>query len=264
MKHLVILIAIVFSARSYAQLQNFTVGQTAPDFSVTDKDGTTQTLYQYTNAGKYVIIDFFAYWCGPCMGVAPTIDQFYKKYGCNGYDVAVLGIEADGTNAQLASFDTQANLPADAYPAASGLNGNGAAVEATYNPAAFPTIVLIGPDKKFISIDIWPIDNVGNIEAKFPIGAITQHSCLPAGIEEANLANKISVYPNPANGDINLKVSGDLMDTKYEISNQLGQTVLQGIITGETVTINMATVPDGVYFLRVNHNAGRGVKLCKN
>ena len=133
---------------SQAQLNNYSVGQTAPDFTVTDLEGHTHHLSDY--AGKWVIVDFFAYWCGPCAATAPTINEFYKKYGCNDYDIVVLGLEYEGTTAQTQDFeDANGGDPNHPTPTVSGLDGGAAAVHSAYGPAAFPTIVLIGADGTF-------------------------------------------------------------------------------------------------------------------
>ena len=54
-------ISIGIATASQAQIK-FAVGATAPDFTVVDTKGVTQTLYQHTKAGKYVLLDFFGYW----------------------------------------------------------------------------------------------------------------------------------------------------------------------------------------------------------
>ena len=52
---------------------------TAPDFTVLDKDGNTVSLYDYF--GKPIIINFWATWCGPCQDELPYFDKMYKEYG---------------------------------------------------------------------------------------------------------------------------------------------------------------------------------------
>ena len=66
-----------------------------------------------------------------------------------------------------------------------------------------------------------------------------------------------TVYPNPANGILTVSVRLPQCDspttgqTEYQISNLMGQTLLQGRISAETQQINISTLPSGMYFINV-------------
>jgi thiol-disulfide isomerase/thioredoxin len=247
-----------------AQLQNFSVGETAPNFSATDTHGNSHDLYTYTSQGKYVLIDFFAYWCGPCMATAPKLDAFYKKYGCNALNVIVLGNESDpaGTLATLESFDSQAGINGeDSYPTWIGTEG-GSTIGNTFGPAAYPTIVLIGPDNKFISIDVWPISTVADIEAAFPEGVLTPANC-SVGLEDTQL-NFLLVYPNPSSDVLNVKFGSSLTETiTAEIYTLTGQLVSAQTFNqngAQLQTIDIHSLANGNYLIRLN---GTSVKLGK-
>ena len=95
MKHLytaLLALGITFGASAQTQLTE------AVDFTVTDLNGNEHTLSEYLDAGKYVCIDFFAYWCGPCAAHAPYFTEIYNTYGCNGGDVIFMSMEYEAVS----------------------------------------------------------------------------------------------------------------------------------------------------------------------
>lgn len=66
-----------------ALLQNVSIAQQAPDFTLTDCNGASHHLYGDLAAGKAVIINFCAGWCGPCRNADPKLESIYQQY-CQG------------------------------------------------------------------------------------------------------------------------------------------------------------------------------------
>lgn len=239
-----------------AQLQNYSVGQTAPDFTVTDVHGGTHTLYDITSGGQYVLIDFFFVTCGPCQATAPTVTSFYQKYGCNEGDVYVISIDNGYSTNDVLGFESQFAGP-NSNPAVSGNDGGGNAVNSTYGPQAYPTVVLIGPDNKFISTDIWPIGSIADLENAFPSGALTEMSCA-TGIADNGFQTEVTgVYPNPAVETANVEFSlGQASEVSFEIVDMLGKKVEVIAATtydagANTVTIPVTELPAGNYFVNL-------------
>ena len=80
------------------------------------------------------------------------------------------------------------------------------------------------------------------------------------GIDEdgpSTASGTFTVYPNPANGVLTVSVrlphcdSPTTGQTEYQISNLMGQTLLQGRISAETQQIDISTLPAGMYFISV-------------
>lgn len=65
-------------------------GQMFTDFSVKMSNGKTVKLSDYVGKGDYVVLDFFASWCGPCRREMPTLKGIYEKY--NGKGLKVVGL----------------------------------------------------------------------------------------------------------------------------------------------------------------------------
>jgi peroxiredoxin len=69
------------------------VGSQAPDFTVTDAFGKPVSLHSYK--GKFVLVDFWASWCGPCRAENPNVVRAYNKHHSDQFDI--LGISLDNS-----------------------------------------------------------------------------------------------------------------------------------------------------------------------
>lgn len=113
------------------------VGQMFVDFEA-DYDGETTRLSDYVGRGKYVLVDFWASWCGPCRQEVPNLIKVYEQYG--GEKFTVLGVATwDEPENTLAAMD-QLGIT---YPQM--LNAQEAGSEA-YGIDGIPEIILFAPD----------------------------------------------------------------------------------------------------------------------
>jgi hypothetical protein len=251
-KFLLIVILSVFAYTVKAQ----TPLTTAVDFTVTTVDGPTFNLFNTLAANKYVCIDFFYYGCVPCQQTAPKVNGAYEYFGCNTSNVYFIGINNSDNTTTTISFGTDFGAH---YPAASGLDGGGAAVNTTYGITAYPTVILIAPNHDIVEQDIWPI-----ADAAYLYNLIQGHGGVPAscpsGIEEnqkGNLSQITNVFPNPANEDVqltlNLKESGTVTLLVVDVMGKLvyrstDQKMVQG---RNNIGIPLTDIGNGMYYIQM-------------
>ncbi|MCG8410036.1 MAG: redoxin domain-containing protein [Bacteroidales bacterium] len=74
-------------------LKNSSIGGIAPNFKLKDMHGKEYELKSYS--GKYVLIDFWATWCGSCIKMMPHLKELHKKYHAKGFEIISVSSDTD-------------------------------------------------------------------------------------------------------------------------------------------------------------------------
>ena len=117
----------------------------AVDYELPDMEGQMQSLDQYQ--GKWVIVNYWATWCGTCMKELPDLVSMHENN--KDKDIVVVGVNFESISSdQLKAFVAEQSIP---YPV---LRSEPVPVTAIGKVPALPTTYIIDPDGKVVAGEV--------------------------------------------------------------------------------------------------------------
>lgn len=158
-----LMVVAAWAARD--RMQPVIAGEMAPDFVVQDLNGAPVSLDDY--AGKVVILNIWATWCGPCKEEMPSMERLYR--GMAGEDFEILAVSVDAavgetgregfpgaSKTALAEFAEQYDLT---FPI---LHDPSGSIQSTYQTTGVPESFLIDTDgvirRRLAGATVWDHD----------------------------------------------------------------------------------------------------------
>ncbi len=134
--------------RLVSKLKAVEVGTIAPDFTLADSTGNKKhSLSEFR--GKYVLVDFWASWCGPCKAEIPYLKTAYTNFHSKGFEIVSVSLDSK-KDAWLAAL-RQFQMP---WIQISDVQGFNSAINDLYHVPSIPKTLLLDKTGKIIATDL--------------------------------------------------------------------------------------------------------------
>ncbi len=142
---------------------------TYTDISLPGPQGQTVKVSEYVGKNRLVMIDFWASWCGPCMGEMPYVVKAYEMFHDKGLEIVGVSLDKD-----KASWLAAIEQTGQKWPQMSDLKGwdsEGAALDGIQS---IPANVLINEQGEIVARDLRGDALLKEIESRLAAGAVAE------------------------------------------------------------------------------------------
>ena len=139
---------ILFHFSSFSQTGLLGGGGYAPNFTVTDINGTSHNLYSYLDSGYVVVLELLSVTCGSCVAYASGTENSYQTNGPNGTNAArFLGLEVNG-NTDSSAIANFISTHGASFPIANNVSPVAINYQLYYTPSYF----VVYPDRSYTTL----------------------------------------------------------------------------------------------------------------
>ncbi|MFM1808795.1 MAG: hypothetical protein RLZZ382_20 [Bacteroidota bacterium] len=246
MKKLLFSLAVLTGVASYAQTP---VGTVVSNFTLTDINGTSHSLFDYLDQGKMVVIDVSATWCGPCWSYHNTgaLNNFYNQFGPSGTNQAmVFFVEGDpqtnaadlngtGANTQ-GDWVTGENMPIIDLANQASFENSGMTID------YFPEMYVICPNRVIVASGVaGAIGTVANLTSL--LGQCPPPASNPADVAALSYLGSLTHCEGSYTPSVQIQNNGTSPLTSATVTiTQGGNTVSTGTYSGNLATYGTANV----------------------
>ena len=142
---------------------------TYTDISLPGPQGQTVKVSDYVGKNRLVMIDFWASWCGPCMGEMPYVVKAYEMFHDKGLEIVGVSLDKD-----KASWLAAIEQTGQKWPQMSDLKGWDSEGAALYGIQSIPANVLIDDHGKIVARDLRGDALLKEIESRLAAGTVAE------------------------------------------------------------------------------------------